>query len=506
MNEAARRSKRVRLLAGACVALAALLPWAARALTEKRAEPDAPIAMASADPALPNGIDTLVSLESLGDRLAACDGRERCAGIVYVWSPEMPLSRLGIGEVAAAARALGLDLAVVPSRELHPGQAVSAELRGVADALLAAGATLHAPALVVHEGGVLDRSAILGYKTADAYESLVSARLRSGLDVSQPTASRAAAGLPVATSAAAPRITFKDFAVPGTPGPYFRWVPGRDALAYEAGGQIYLLDLKSGERMSAPGYVDFVPTPDGRFFVTPGRNRELEFYDAEQVFSEARAGRGRAVRPFYSDEEMKDQYPSVGILSTSTRAGDTRTVYRVLTSWFDAVVFRDYEVVTSAGRSSVRPLGAPVEACRSNGFSIPIMAPTGREVAGRDESTATTKVFRLADDGGCQEVVDLSAPTGKVAWDPDARRVAFAIPEGAVRDGSGVVWLGRTNAERAGIYVFDLKGSSAARVEASMDARRLTFPEWVGKDQVVFLLPPEGRGESGRFRLVCCLP
>ena len=127
-------------------------------------------------------------------------------------------------------------------------------------------------------------------------------------------------------------------------------------------------------------------------------------------------------------------------------------------------------------------------------------------LAGRDEATATTKIFALADDGGCTEVVDLKAPTGKVAWDPEARRVAFAIPEGAVRDGSGVVWLGRTDRERAGMYVFDRRVSSAERVEASMDARRLTFPEWVGKDQVVFLLPPEGRGGSGRFRLVCCLP
>jgi hypothetical protein len=321
----------------------------------------------------------------------------------------------------------------------------------------------------------------------------------------------AAAGGTGATAALAlgsgsPPTAVKDFSVAGTPGPYFRWVPGRDALAYEAAGQIYLLDLKSGERVTGPGYVDFVPTPDGRFFVTPGRNRALEFYDAEQVFTEARAGRGRAVRPFYVDDDMTDQYPSVGILSSTTRASETRTVYRVLTSWFDAVVFRDYEVVTTAGRSSVRPVGAPIEACRSLGFSTPIMAPSGREVAGRDESTATTKVFRLADDGGCQEVVNLNAPTGKVAWDAKSQRLAFAIPEGAVRAGSGPAWLGRTNAERAGMYVFDRRNGSVARVEASMEARRLTFPEWVGDDQIAFLLPGETRGGPGRIRLVCCLP
>jgi hypothetical protein len=490
------RPLRRRWLLGSGLALAALLPWAARALTDPGADAEGA--------GFPSDVDTLVTLASVQQRVAACAGRDGCAGVVYVWSPEMPLSRAGIGEIAAAAEALDVDLAVVPSRELHPAGDPSVEVRALADALLEAGVTLHAPALVVHDAGELDRSAVLGYKTAAAYQSIISARLQASPGALVQTTGAQDAG--AVTTAAAPPITFKDFAVPGTPGPYFRWVPGRGALAYEAGGQIYLLDLATGERMTGPGYVDFVPTPDGRFFVTPGRNRTLEFYDAEQVFSEARAGRGRAVRPFYVDEEMKDQYPSVGILSSDTRGDETRTVYRVLTSWFDAVVFRDYEVLTAAGRSSVRPMGAPVEACRSYGFSIPIMAPTGREVAGRDEATATTKIFRLADDGGCEEVVDLKAPTGKVAWDADARRVAFAIPEGAVRDGTGVVWLGRTDRERGGIYVFDRAGSSAARVEASMDARRLTFPEWVGKDQVVFLLPPEGRGGAGRFRLVCCLP
>jgi hypothetical protein len=276
-------------------------------------------------------------------------------------------------------------------------------------------------------------------------------------------------------------------------------------LAYEAGGQIHLLDLESGEPLGAPGYVDFVPTPDGRLFVTPGRKPSLEFFDAQQVVTEARAARGRTVEPIYVDQEMRDQYPSVGILSSSTHGTQTRTVYRVLTSWFDAVVFRDYEVVTDGGRSSVRPLLPPVKACRGYRFSIPIMAPTGRAVAGRDEASATTKVFSLADDGTCREIVNLNTPTGKVAWDSEARRVAFAIPEGAVRDGSGVVWLGQMDRERAGIYVFDLNSRSAARLEASSEARRLTFPEWVGNDRVAFLLPPE-RGVGSRFRMVCCVP
>jgi hypothetical protein len=499
--------RRWTLLGLSVVALAAAVPLTPRALASARYRWAHARATHNA-PQLPAGVDTLTTLSAVAERLAVCASAsdDSCAGVIYVWTRDMPLSRSGILEIAAATSALNVALDVVPRSELDGAATGSPELSALAETLLGAGATLHAPALVVHRGGELDPRAILGFKTADAYRSLISARMEQAASAaSMPWPAAGNGTLPTA-GGPAPSVSFKDFEVSGTPGPYFRWVPGRDALAYEAGGQIYLLDLKSGERLNGPGYVDFVPTPDGRFFVTPARDRALEFYDAEQVFSEARAGRGRAVRPFYTDEEMRDQYPSVGILSSTTRGDELRTVYRVLTSWFDAVVFRDYEVVTTAGRSSVRPIGEPVEACRSHDFSIPIMAPSGREVAGRDEATATTKVFRLADDGGCQEIVNLSAPTGKVAWDPDGRRVAFAIPEGAVRDGARVLWLGRTDQERAGIYVFDLRAGSVSRVEASSDARRLTFPEWVGKDQLAFLLPGAARGGPGRFRLVCCLP
>jgi hypothetical protein len=134
------------------------------------------------------------------------------------------------------------------------------------------------------------------------------------------------------------------------------------------------------------------------------------------------------------------------------------------------------------------------------------MSQSGREVAGRDEATATTKIFALADDGGCRELAAVRLPTGKVAWNPDGNRVAFAIPEGVVRDGSGVVGRGGGSGDMAGIFVYDRRDGSVTQVEASVNARRLNFPEFVGTDQVLFLVPREGPGGSSRFRLVCCMP
>jgi hypothetical protein len=520
------------LVAAALVllAIAALLPVFTVAL--RRGGPPASELVVSgeisADPHAP-GVDTMVTLSEVSDRLTSCATGgditdQECTGVLYFWSPEMPLSRMGIAEIASAARTLNLALDVVPSAELYPSAATTSDAASMlANALVAAGASVHTPAILLHRAGVLDESAIVGYKTAEAYASLIAERLRrsfarpsaAGTVPDDRTASASSRALVAAASgapsdAASPSspssISWRDFSISGTPGAYFRWVPGRNAVAYEAAGRIHLLDLETGDIATAPGFVDFVPTPDGRFFVTPARRRALEFYDADQVFEAARAGRGATVPPFYTDPEMTDQYPSVGILSSETRGRETRIVYRVLTSWFDNVVFRDYEVTSRNGRPTVRPLGAPVPACGSYQFSIPIMSQSGREVAGRDEATATTKIFALADDGGCRELADVRLPTGKVAWNPDGRRVAFAIPEGVVRDGSGTVGRGGAGDGTAGIFVFDRRDGSVTQVEASVNARRLNFPEFVGTDRVLFLVPREAPGGSSRFRLVCCMP
>src|SRR5690606_33114767 len=133
----------------------------------------------------------------------------------------------------------------------------------LAVAMLDAGVLAHAPALVVMRGEEVLGTAILGYKRADAYTSLVSARL-AGLDLGYPDEPTPHAERAVeASSLQAP----SDHPVVGLPGAYFRWVPYTQLIAYESDGRIYLLDLADGQSRPAPGFVDFVPTPDGRYFV-----------------------------------------------------------------------------------------------------------------------------------------------------------------------------------------------------------------------------------------------
>lgn len=434
---------------------------------------------------LPTDRDSLTPLAELQTEVASCSGD--CRSIVYLWSPRMPLSRMGVPHAVEAATQLDVHLTLVGSEELYEyAEGVAAgrtERLPLAESMLAAGVLAHAPAIAVLDGDRVLGPAILGYKASAAYAGLVARRLGGRETTEVPEAELQAVPPPSDARVRA------DLEAVGIPGAYFRWVPGRHAVAYESGQRIYLLDLADGTNLVAPGFVDFIPTPDGRYFVTPGPGPGgLTFYSADEIFHAARAHRSGTVEPIFVDLRMRDQYPSVGILESDS----SRTVYRIMTSWFEGLVYRDYDVRVDpeSGISSVQPVGQPTVPCVGRALSTPIMSQTGREVAARDEATGTTKIFQMLDDGTCRDVVDLGVATSKVAWHPSGRRLAFATPRR------------RGDAGTEGIFVYDRDEERVTRVPGSEGASRLAFPEWVGEESVIFLVPARTRSEPSYFRIV----
>ena len=438
-----------------------------------------------------------------------------CGGVIYVWSPLMPLSRRGIQEIHSATEDLGISLTVVEASSIYEhaetvaGETVAGKAGGpstdaLVESLIARGATTHFPAVILHRGGDLLGGAILGFKTADTYRRMIEGRMGDG--TVREVTDEPSPELTLARSRDVGQA-FTDLPVDGNPGAYFRWVPGTRVIAYEMRGRIYLLDLRTRVSSLAPGSVDFIPTPDGRLFVTPGPRRSgLQFFDAAEVLEAARRGRAREVRPLYVDPAMTDQYPSVGILDRSDGGDRSVTTYRIMVSWYDRVVYRDYELTLPDW--GLRPRGEVVPACPGLQVSLPMISKDGSEIAGRDETTATTKLFRMSDDGRCDEVLDLGIQTGKIAFDQSGRRAAFAVPRGAAPNapGRGLPGLDVTGSgELSGIFVLDREGRRISRVQGSEDASRLAFPDFVGADSIIFLLPRLGDGEPSRFRLVCCI-
>jgi len=103
------------------------------------------------------------------------------SGVIYLWSPHLPLSVDGYAQVAAAADRRGVKVEPLlaadadrrfaaeavasgrlPATALRAADAVELEFRGLA---------LHAPAVLVFAGGRLRGAVLPGYKTADEYSA-----------------------------------------------------------------------------------------------------------------------------------------------------------------------------------------------------------------------------------------------------------------------------------------------------------------------------------------------
>ncbi|HZD05423.1 MAG TPA: hypothetical protein VE173_10905, partial [Longimicrobiales bacterium] len=278
------------------------------------------------------------------------------------------------------------------------------------------------------------------------------------------------------------------------PGAFFRRILGTTFISFDQRGRVHLRDLASEETFRGPGWIDFVPTPDGRLFVTPARGEAgLEFYGAGEVFARGREGGATGVRPLFTDGEMADQYPSAGILEADP--AEARTRYRILVSWFSGLAFRDYEVRwPEAGRPAVEPLTPKLEGCPGMELSTPMLSRDGRELAARDEETGTTKVFRLADDGRCRELFDLGRQTSKVGFSDDGRLLAFSSPDPAFT-GRGV---------RSTTWVLDREARRTVAVPHSASAG-LVIPEVVGADSLLIAVREDARSGAAEFRLLCCV-
>jgi hypothetical protein len=213
------------------------------------------------------------------------------------------------------------------------------------------------------------------------------------------------------------------------------------------------------------------------------------------VFDAARRGRSDGVRPIFVDERMHDQYPSVGILAQD----ETSVRYRVLTSWFEGLVYREYEVRHGVGDApaTVRVLGEPVVPCAGMGLSTPIMSQDGTEVAAREEASGTTKIFRILPAGRCEEALSLGMPTRKVAWHSSGRKLAFSTPRLRTVAAGGA---------EPGIFLYDRDERRVTRVADSDGASQLAFPDFVDQDAVVFLVPGRTYGEESFFRVVRPVP
>ena len=110
-------------------------------------------------------------------------------GVFYAWSPHMPLSVDGLTEILAAGE--HLDLAVIPVLSSHAniGYArdriegrdlpVAVLRQSESGELIKRDLFVHAPAIVIFDGGEFVSPVLPGFRYADDYEQLIGRFLQS---------------------------------------------------------------------------------------------------------------------------------------------------------------------------------------------------------------------------------------------------------------------------------------------------------------------------------------
>ncbi len=113
----------------------------------------------------------------------------KVSGVIYAWSPHMPLSMAGIKPLKEATEQLGIELILV--LDPHADKKISNEMAvkfSLNDAalkklesvdLMLRGLGFHYPALVVFKNGKMNDFAIPGVKTSSEYQKLIARQLSS---------------------------------------------------------------------------------------------------------------------------------------------------------------------------------------------------------------------------------------------------------------------------------------------------------------------------------------
>jgi hypothetical protein len=354
------------------------------------------------------------SPEEFGDEDLSRLLRSTASGMIYIWSPRMPLAVRGIAEARAAARELGIaftalatDAANEDTSSRHAPPSGTRLLESVD--LVYRGATLHYPSAIFYRNGAIDPRTIPGYKDRSTYASL----FRDGERTERAPGIPGAAVPKFWIDRAARFDTLRSVQTSRLLNSFFKPVGSTHMVTYTSRSQGYLLNLDTRIEQRLPGYQkDPAPTPDGRLITVAG----LQFFNTgDLAVSDTVA--------LFRDPTLPGDYQSVALTKTTA----SNRWYRVLTAWKGSVQTREYRATfDGAGHAhAIEPVGAVTTPCPQRLLSLPMSARAGHLIAACDVTTQSQHIVRVTADE-CADTLDLGFATGKVSFSYDGASIAFS--------------------------------------------------------------------------------
>jgi len=213
----------------------------------------------------------------------------------------------------------------------------------------------------------------------------------------------------------------------------------------------------------APGQFDGVPTPDAQFLTIPS---PLRFFSLTKIWADP--NNATNLQPDFSDQNMKDEYQSIGIVDDSP---NTRT-YRVATAWIATVVIRDYSFDKVTG--DITPKNPPKTVCKGSPISLPMLSKNGLMLGGHSNANAFTKIVSIDVTGSkCTLIQDLGFKTGKVAFNHDGNQVGFVT-----KDGDDIK-----------AYVYNLRTKSLTLLMTVSETKKeyIVFPDFLPNGNILIM-------------------
>ncbi|MGV3707703.1 MAG: hypothetical protein ACO1Q7_02605 [Gemmatimonas sp.] len=405
--------------------------------------------------------------------------RANTRGMIYVWSPRMPLSIKGLTEARAAAHDLGIPLTAVVAAPLDEDRSqVDSTIVRASDwrrlqsiELFYRNATVHYPATLFYQNGRIIDGVFPGYKNRETLRQFAGRQFESRVNADAPET--APPKFWIDRKARITNVSAVD--TPRHIGFFFKPITGTSLVSYNAQGVDYFFDTRTGREMRVPGHIDPVPTPDGKFLTLPG----LHLHPIQSLLAGDH-------EPVFTDPQLPDEYQTASILNNY---GDI-VRYRVVTGWNAGARFRDYDVkMNGTAAPTIAPVAPPFVPCKDRFLTLPINAKSGSEFGALDAAAKSNMVFEVTSSTTCAVKLDLGFVSGKISFSYDGAFIAFATSRinteatGELIRPSDLFYKDALVLERRTGRIINL--SQNAAIEA------LTFPEFQ-KDGSVMLLDQYG--------------
>jgi hypothetical protein len=454
------------------------------------------------------------------DQILKTSLSKKTQGLIYVWSPHMPLSIRGVREAERIAKEKKLKLIILldPYSNLSAAQQISRKekfpetylARLESRKLLRKEMTVHFPSLIVFNKGGLAGEMRGGYdnpqRLADYLDKELS-RIRGPASILPSNPLKGIFATQFAWSQEPSKsdkkqqsenssdeiCRFAPFGVIKRTAPlratsyFFRTFPKSAYVSYAGMGtgaedgdtHNFILDLKARKEIELEGQYDPVPICEDIMTVPDGTN--MKFISIKKLL----AG---LPNPEIKTIAFGGVYQSV---TACPRGG--KGLVKMITDE-DGASMATFKVDTTIFPPTIDVVEAPKAVCTNVDLKFPMLSKDGTEISGRDQKDGTSKVWKFEKDGTCKEVFnfgsliagdskDAKLMVGKTDFSFDGKKLVFHV-RSDVDDGN---YFDRASSSMAmNIYMYDREKKTLSKLTNNYD-RNSYYPVFKEDGSVVYL-------------------